>query len=126
MNRAKLSRQKILRRLFEDGAAAAAAVPAPTGTQDATQNATTDTENQTTNGEPNTTKAPFTAEDVAKMTAGEVINYLYVNTPEGLDPQTKNALLDRADKLRQEAERNNNIKDKAKEIMRSVGLSLEL
>ena len=125
MNRVKLARRIYLQKLFEDGAAAEVAVPNPNKTKIDTEDTTIDTGNQTTNGE-GKSQVPFTADDVEKMNAGEVINWLYVNPPDNLDPQTKNALLDRADKLRQEAEANKNIKDKAKEIMRSVGMSLDL
>lgn len=123
MNKAKLSRKRLLRRLFEDGAPAATAVPNNNNNQ---ENISNNLNNTTTNGEADLNKVPFTVDDVAKMTNGEVINYLYVAPPENIDAATKNALLKRADEIRKNAESDANIKDRAKEIMRTVGLSLEL
>lgn len=122
-----MKRRVKAKKLVEDAAAATAVPPSaqPNNNNNAEQQNTEETD-ATTNGEADQNQVPFTADDVAKMTAGEVINYVYVNPPQNLDPQTKNALLDRADQMRKEAESNGNIKDRAKEILRSVGMSLEL
>lgn len=85
----------------------------------------TDAANQTTNGEAERQPA-LTAEDVAKLTPGEVINYVYVNVPQNIDAATKRALLARADQLRKDADVGKDVEERAKQILRSVGSTVKL
>lgn len=110
------------KKLFEDAAALAGTATQP---QDNNQEEQNDTANQTTNGEPQQQPA-LTAEDVAKLTPGEVINYVYVNVPENIDAVTKQALLARADQLRKDADVGKDVEERAKQILRSVGATVKL
>lgn len=71
-------------------------------------------------------KMAFTKDDVDKMTPGEIINYVYVSTPTNLDPETKQALLNRADQLRSDAQAQKDVKERAKQILRSVGSTIDI
>lgn len=71
-------------------------------------------------------QSALTAEDVAKLTPGEVINYVYVNVPQNIDAATKRALLARADQLRKDADVGKDVEERAKQILRSVGSTVRL
>lgn len=93
-----------------------------------TQSATTGTTDQTQQnaGEVDTNKPLFTKEDVANMSPGEIINYVYVSMPQNIDPATKQALLDRAADIRKDAETGKDVQDRARAIMRSIGSNVDI
>lgn len=71
-------------------------------------------------------KVAFTKDDVDKMTPGEIVNYVYVSTPSNIDPETKRALLARADQLRSDAQAQRDVKERARQILRSVGSNINI
>ena len=87
------------------------------------QQSTTDTN---TAGELDPNKPLFTKDDVEKMSPGEIINYVYVNTPQNIDAETKQALLARADQLRKDAETGKDVQERARQILRSVGSTVDI
>lgn len=120
----KLSKLKKHRRQFlkED-------LPVANNTNTTTNQEESTTQNQTTDqgtvlNDPN--KPLFTKEDVAKMTPGEIINYVYVSMPPNIDPQTKEALMARADELRRDAETGKDVKSRARQILRSIGSNIDI
>lgn len=100
-------------RLFEN---APAAVAAPvTNNQNTNQNMNVGDDNE---------PAKLTVDDVANLSPGEVINYVYVNIPNNLDPQVKQALLNRADEIRKDAEAGKETKQRAEQILNSIKMTL--
>lgn len=71
-------------------------------------------------------KVPFTKDDVDKMTPGEIINYVYVSMPTNIDPETKRALLLRADQMRNDAQAQRDVKERARQILRGVGSNINI
>ena len=100
-------------------------LPVANNTQQVNQQQTTETDTNTT-GELDTNKPLFTKDDVEKMTPGEIINYVYVSTPQNIDAETKQALLARADQLRRDAETGKDVQERAKQILRSVGSTVDI
>lgn len=122
MIRSRLARRR--RRLFED---VPATLPIPeTGTEEAKTPENDNNEEQPIDDTEEESKAPFTADDVKKMTDGEIINYVYVSVPENIDAMTKQALLQRADELRRKADAGQDIEQRAKQILRSVRSTVDL
>lgn len=120
--KSRIRARKRNRRLFEDARSLAGY-----GQEQQQNNNQQQQQNQTnTQGTDNPDEIKITANDVEKMTPGEVINYLYVNTPKNIDPLTKQALLTRADQLRRDADAGKDIETRAKEILRSVGSNIQL
>lgn len=101
---------------LREAAPAAAVTPAGNNLSNTQNTGTvqTDDENQT----------QFTADDVANMTPGDVLNYVYVNPPQNIDMQTKQALLKRADEIRKDADAGKDVKQRAEEILKSIKMVL--
>lgn len=93
-------------------------------TTDTTQTTEQSTETETQAVDPN--KPLFTKDDVEKMSPGEIINYVYVNMPKNIDADTKQALMNRADQLRRDAETGKDVKERARQIMRSIGSNIDI
>ena len=60
------------------------------------------------------------------MSPGEVINYVYVNMPQNIDSETKQALLNRAEQLRKDAETGKDVQERARQILRSIGSNIDI
>lgn len=118
--KSRIRTKKKTKKLFEDAVSLAGY-----GQQQDNTQQQTNTSNQTVNGEAEQQPA-LTAEDVAKLTPGEVINYVYVNVPQNIDAVTKQALLARADQLRKDADVGKDVEERAKQILRSVGSTIQL
>ena len=89
------------------------------------QQQTTETDTNTA-GVVDPNKPLFTKDDVEKMSPGEIINYVYVSTPQNIDAETKQALLARADQLRKDAETGKDVQERARQILRSVGSTVDI
>lgn len=120
--KSRIHSKKRIRKIFEDARSLAGYGQKQQQNNNQQQ---TDTNNQTVNGEAEQQPA-FTAQDVAKLTPGEVINYVYVNVPQNIDAATKQALLARADQLRKDADAGKDVEERAKQILRSVGATIDL
>lgn len=102
-------------------------LPVATNTQQEQQTTTTQTTDQSTETqEVDPNKPLFTKDDVEKMSPGEIINYVYVNMPQNIDAETKQALMNRADQLRRDAETGKDVKERARQIMRSIGSNIDI
>lgn len=119
VNRAKLNRQRLISKLIKEEAAAAAMTPSAMNNNQEQTDAT----NQNV-GVQDETQGQITADDVANMTPGQVINYVYVNMPENIDAATKQALLNRADQIRKDAEARKDTKQRAEQILNSIKMIL--
>lgn len=91
-----------------------------------TQETQTTTSNQNSTQTLDATKPLFTKDDVANMTPGEIINYVYVSMPQNIDAQTKEALLQRADELRKDAQTGKDVQERARQILRSIGSNIDI
>lgn len=78
-------------------------------------------------------KVSFTEKDVDNMNDDEIINYTYLNIPDGLDQVTKDKLMKRADEIRRKQEtqmnqvvNNTNAKNVLNNVEQFVNQSKEL
>lgn len=101
-------------------------LPVANNTQQATQQTTTDQSQQQTTNTYDPNKPLFNKDDVEQMSPGEVINYVYVNMPQNIDAETKQALLNRADQLRKDAETGKDVQERARQILRSIGANIDI
>lgn len=103
-------------------------LPVATNTQQQTQANTNTTQTNQTTGQDviDQNKPLFTKDDVEKMSPGEIVNYVYVNMPQNIDAETKQALLNRADQLRKDAETGKDVQERARQILRSIGSNIDI
>ena len=101
-------------------------LPVANNTQQATQQTTTDQSQQQTTNTYDPNKPLFNKDDVEQMSPGEVINYVYVNMPQNIDSETKQALLNRAEQLRKDAETGKDVQERARQILRSIGSNIDI
>ena len=101
-------------------------LPVANNTQQTTQQATTDQSQQQTTNTYDPNKPLFNKDDVEQMSPGEVINYVYVNMPQNIDSETKQALLNRAEQLRKDAETGKDVQERARQILRSIGSNIDI
>lgn len=68
----------------------------------------------------------LTRADVEKLSAGQIVNYVYVKMPTEIDPDAKALLLQRADQLRKDAEADKDTKERAKQILQAIGSNIDI